>query len=395
MANPYLSRNESMILTAHRILFRSVMNDVVLTNQRIIVVDTNNPRFLPETIPLTTVETVLGQESGAGYPEITLSVTAPSGGGATFPVMLVFTQQPGESRVQERDEWIAGLRDQMALVRERVIEAGGAPEFPSPGIHGETRDFRGPSETGPYGGGPVTAGESPAVGPGDETKRGASGPAISGEPVPVVFPSGIPPGGPYKRPSLGDRFHPKAQTATRRRKSTTFVIVSVILFIAVIAAGGYFAATNLMKHTVPGETPAPTPAPPVTTPIPTATISAPATLPPEPAPSLQPQTSQAPVTPISVLPAIPDTGVWVHVVYDGNFTGSVGTSGRMETVSGTGSGLYRIPAQNDIVEAAIQKSDGSGKALTVEIYNDGAVAGHDTTSAPGGTIDLHVSIKNG
>ncbi|HXX54536.1 MAG TPA: hypothetical protein VEI81_00395 [Methanoregula sp.] len=380
MANPYLSRNESMMLTSHRILFRSVMNDVVLTNQRIIIVDTNNPRFRPETIPLTTIETVLGQESGAGYPEITLSVTAPSGGGATIPVTLVFTQHPGESRVQERDEWVAGLRDQVALVRERVMEAGGIPEFPSSGIQEETRDPGQPADAGAH----------------DGSMQGGRERAGDGESVPPLFPSGIPPGGPYKRPSLGDRFHPQAQTATGRRRSTVFVIVSVILFIAVIAAGGYFAATNLMKHSVSGENPAQVTTPPVTTPVPVPTTTAPvpATLSPETVPSLQPQTSEPPVTPVAVVPAIPDTGVWVHVDYAGNFTGSVGTSGRMETVSGTGSGLYRIPAQNDIVEAAIQKSDGSGKALIVEIYDNGTVAGHDTTSAPGGTIDLHVSVKN-
>ena len=61
---------------------------------------------------------------------------------------------------------------------------------------------------------------------------------------------------------------------------------------------------------------------------------------------------------------------------------------------GTGTRFYQIPARNEIVEAAIQKQDGSGNPLTVEIYNDGVLAGNATTKSPNGAIDLHTNLRN-
>jgi len=368
MGSPYLSRNESMILTAHRIWFKSVMNDVILTNQRMILVDTDNPRFRPETIPLTTIETVLARESGAGYPEITLSVTAPQGGGASIPVIIVFIQRPGESRVRERDEWVAVLKEQVALVRERVREAGGVPEYPSPGIGGESGE------------------------------AAASGAATPEEHVPTVFPAGIPPGLPYKRSPLADRFHP-VPLARKRRRSSRFVVVTVIIFIAVVLGGGYLVGTTFLKSGIPGGNQGAviTPSVPATVPVQTATVHTTTVPSPVSTESTILQETMTPPQPTTTNtpPAIPQRGVWVRVVYPGDFSGSVGISGRMNEILGSGTGLYQVPAQNEIVEAAIQKMDGSGRTLTVEIYNNGMIAGHDSTSSPEGSIDLHVSLKNG
>ena len=65
----------------------------------------------------------------------------------------------------------------------------------------------------------------------------------------------------------------------------------------------------------------------------------------------------------------------------------------MEQVTGAGNQFYQIPARDEIVEATIQKQDGSGNPLTVEIYNNGAIAGNATITSPNGVIDLHVNLK--
>ena len=91
---------------------------------------------------------------------------------------------------------------------------------------------------------------------------------------------------------------------------------------------------------------------------------------------------------------IPPAGVWVRIMYAGNFSGSVGASGRMTAVTGSGDQLYQIPAKNEIVEAAVQKLDGSGNPLTVIFYNDGVVVKTGTTSSPNGSLDLHADLRS-
>ena len=101
----------------------------------------------------------------------------------------------------------------------------------------------------------------------------------------------------------------------------------------------------------------------------------------------------APVTSEQPVFIVPQTGVWVRINYSGNYTGSYGTSGRMHPVTSSGEHIYQIPAENDTIEAMFQKLDGSGNALTVETFKNGVVVGKEVTSAPAGTIDLHVDLS--
>jgi Trk K+ transport system NAD-binding subunit len=65
----------------------------------------------------------------------------------------------------------------------------------------------------------------------------------------------------------------------------------------------------------------------------------------------------------------------------------------MIDVSGSGDRLYRIPAQNEIVEATIQKLDDSGNVLTVTFYNNGVAAQTGKISSPHGTLDIHADMR--
>ncbi len=66
----------------------------------------------------------------------------------------------------------------------------------------------------------------------------------------------------------------------------------------------------------------------------------------------------------------------------------------MRDVSGSGDVIYQIPAANEIVEATVQKLDDSGDVLTVSFYNNGQLAGSDSTGNPHGTVDLHADLRS-
>jgi hypothetical protein len=97
------------------------------------------------------------------------------------------------------------------------------------------------------------------------------------------------------------------------------------------------------------------------------------------------------VTTPSVL--IPTSGVWVKVMYSGNFSGSLGTPGVLKFVEDSGDHIYQIATTDGPVVATIQKSDGSSAELSVEVYKDGALRKHAATTSPGGIVEIQASVK--
>ena len=83
MSTPYFNRDESIILTAHKVKFDSALSDVMLTSQRIILIDAGYAQFKPQIIPLATIETVIAGEDAYGNPIVTLSLAPAIPGGAT------------------------------------------------------------------------------------------------------------------------------------------------------------------------------------------------------------------------------------------------------------------------------------------------------------------------
>jgi hypothetical protein len=92
---------------------------------------------------------------------------------------------------------------------------------------------------------------------------------------------------------------------------------------------------------------------------------------------------------------MPDKGVWVKVHYAGNFTGRVGTSGDLKQVNGSGDQYYQIPITEGIVEVSIQKEDGSGNVLAVEVYQNGRMVARSIKATPFGAIDIREILKRG
>jgi hypothetical protein len=177
----------------------------------------------------------------------------------------------------------------------------------------------------------------------------------------------------------------------------TTAIVVVILLIA--GAAFIFPGFMLPTTTVPlsPATPAPTPVPapevtriPVTTPALTAE--------PTPVPAVTPvQTPGTQATAVTTPP--PQTGsagngVWLQIVYDGEYTGTIGSGGRLREVSGKGGRFYQVPAAStDIIEIAIQKLDTAGLPLTVEVFNNGEMIKRKTIITPRGTLIMTVDLK--
>ena len=388
MGNPYLNRDESIILTTHRIRFNSMMADVLLTSQRLIIVDTGHAQFRPQTIPLTTIETVMAGEDAQDNPILSLSLSAITPQGATQSRELIFSQQVSGERKQERDDWVKQLKEQIILVHQQALLATNPPPHQETGIlSGEIK----PDRIARF---PV---DSPRVGTShslqepvmtpvlkdlaDDTK----GESISLEKVTPATPesgeslSQVAGETVQTSSSLSSRFHPPAAVSNR---SKSIAVMAIIIVILALIGGGVIYASTLQGNPGVPSVPVITPViSPVTTMVPAPTVQQNATPQVTPVPPSQPQV------------IIPTTGVWVRVIYSGNFTGTVGTTGKMRQVTGSVDRFYQVPTIDGIVEALIQKLDGSGNMLTTEVYKNGQMVKRGTITAPRGTIDLRVDLK--
>ncbi|MGA2162651.1 MAG: tetratricopeptide repeat protein [Methanoregula sp.] len=182
----------------------------------------------------------------------------------------------------------------------------------------------------------------------------------------------------------GPAVSPPPQDPAALKRKHSKLLTAVVIVILVIAAGGFLVMKTMQNpagtflHAAP--TPEPTTVPtPVPTPMPTAVET------PLPTPTL---------------PVVPSSGIWVEIIYDQFYSGSVGAPGNQQMVTGsqqvmpnTGDHFYRIPAANDgLVSASIQKNDGSGDTLTVKVYTDGTLIKTDSTTLPYGALDVVAAI---
>jgi archaellum component FlaF (FlaF/FlaG flagellin family) len=89
---------------------------------------------------------------------------------------------------------------------------------------------------------------------------------------------------------------------------------------------------------------------------------------------------------------IPETGVWVEISYDQNYTGWVGSPNTHQDVTDTGDHLYQVVTTDQAAAVSVQKMDGSGDELQVTVYNNGEAVKTASTTLPNGIIDLQVSF---
>ena len=337
MGSPYLSSNESIILSTHNVIVNTVPAEAILTNERLMLVDARHAEIRPQDIPFSAIETVTIGENSDMDPMLSLSLV--TGPGVTQAMGIVFPQPAKMRRFAERDEWAARLKE-LSIISVR--EGGIKPmEILPPWVPGPF------FEEGKEGG-------TPAAKPDNQSQ--------------------------FRNPPLAPR-KLRQPAAPKNRMVVTAVVVIVIL--VALAAGAYLFMPSLFGRgvtTPPPATPTLTSAPvptTVATPEITATAKVPAT------------------TPVTATPPVlvPQTGVWVKVTYDGSYSGTAGAPERIRDITGTGDHFYQISAKDEVVIATIQKQDNSGKKMTVEIYNEGKLLRSGSVSAPKGTVSINADLK--
>ena len=220
MGIPYLNSDESILLSTHNILIDVAVSEVILTNRRLLIVESDSTLSQHKEIPFAAIETVTTMESGSGDPAISLAVLKKSGG--TNPMHLVFTQLPHSQRTRERDEWALKIKDQIAL-----LPSGTAPEYVN-FVKDEGEDLK--KLIG------YTEGGAPAA---DTNPSAAAG-------------SG-------RKSSLSSRFHPPASAASG--KNMLIATTAIVVIILLIAGAAFIYPAFMMPKTsvpLPSTTPAPT-----------------------------------------------------------------------------------------------------------------------------------------
>jgi len=109
MGSPYLNSGETIVLTTNRVVAEGVSYDVMLTSERIFLIDSRMARLEPRIIPLSTILAVQGGKTPAQEPVITIVFREKREGERTPPLNLLFSQTPNENRKPERDDWVRGL----------------------------------------------------------------------------------------------------------------------------------------------------------------------------------------------------------------------------------------------------------------------------------------------
>ncbi len=95
-------------------------------------------------------------------------------------------------------------------------------------------------------------------------------------------------------------------------------------------------------------------------------------------------------------PAIPSTGVFVHVNYIGSWKGTYGMPSDLQTAINSGDRYMEVVNATGQVTASLQKLDSSTKhALTVDIYRNGAVLATGTTSDAFGIVTVSADATKG
>jgi hypothetical protein len=182
---------------------------------------------------------------------------------------------------------------------------------------------------------------------------------------------------------------PKSPPPTRgsgSQRQTLILVTTIILIIFGIGIGVVF-----YSHGYPSPVKEPVP-------LPTPSLQQ-TTLLQTPVQQTTPQQTTLPQISVQITEAptqvvIPPDGIWVRVVYTGNYYGRVGNPGSLQSVKGSGDQIYKIKSDG-LVQLQINKNDNTGNPLTVEIYRNGELMMHQVRSAPMGSIELLIDAKTG
>jgi hypothetical protein len=150
MSAPYLNRGESIVLTTHRVSVDAVLFDLMLTSNRVILIDSRYTRFEPRTILFSSIISVKGGMAPTREPAIILTLEETGELSASHAVNLIFAQEPGEERAYEREQWVRKLIELVIQAREQAAKEDTLPEDRMTGVQPSIRRFVAPDTLRPH-----------------------------------------------------------------------------------------------------------------------------------------------------------------------------------------------------------------------------------------------------
>jgi hypothetical protein len=107
MGYPELDQDESIILETRNVKFKSISLDAILTNKRIILIDSKKNVLPPQDIPLTSIRVVEMGENAIRDPFLLLILSSVTG--EKRQMVITFSRQAGAERKRECNEWVKKL----------------------------------------------------------------------------------------------------------------------------------------------------------------------------------------------------------------------------------------------------------------------------------------------
>jgi hypothetical protein len=147
MDDQYLNRGESIILTTHRISVDSVLHNVMLTNERLVLIDDRHAGFYPRSIMLRDIASLRSGKMSSGEPVIILFFS--SAERENLPLHLIFSQHYGEIRRQERDEWAKKIMELRIALIQKDIPSEISPTSLKHGLQPSVRHWIAPEKIRP------------------------------------------------------------------------------------------------------------------------------------------------------------------------------------------------------------------------------------------------------
>jgi hypothetical protein len=164
-------------------------------------------------------------------------------------------------------------------------------------------------------------------------------------------------------------------------KKPNYLAIGILIIAILPILAGLVIVANIMS--APSGVPV--------TPIPVTSLAT--TIPtPPPQPTITQVVTSA-ITPGPTQVVIPPSGVWVRASYPGSYIGLIGTPGNQVEVSGTGDKFYPISTTDGIVAAALQKKDGSGDKIILEVYKNGVMLKRESSVTPKGIVEIQLDLK--
>jgi hypothetical protein len=164
-------------------------------------------------------------------------------------------------------------------------------------------------------------------------------------------------------------------------KKPNYLAIGILIIAILPIIAGLVIVANILSGPSVG---------PVTTPAITTVVTT--------IPTPTPQLSRTPAATATLSPTptqlmIPPNGVWVRASYPNTYIGLIGTAGNQIEVTGTGDKFYPISTNDGIVAAALQKKDGSGDKIILEIYKNGVMVKRESTTTPRGIVEIQLDLK--